>query len=115
MMVQTISGKEIESTLLDNYFHTLVNRIFKILPMRENNEESLGTYLVNLRDEMLGCQGMIPDVKANSLYAGMMFTIQYLVDVPDCSIEDVKSKVFGAISMCNKIASSYSKSEVSAK
>ena len=80
MMVHTITGKEIESTLLDNYFHVLVNRIFKILPMRENNEESLGTYLINLRDEMLGCQEMIPDIKTNSLYAGIMFTIQ-MVDM----------------------------------
>ena len=114
-MVQTITGKEIESTLLDNYFHVLVNRIFKILPMRENNEESLGTYLINLRDEMLGCQEMIPDIKTNSLYAGIMFTIQYLIDAPNCEVDDVKSKVFGAISMCNKIASSYREPEVSAK
>ena len=115
MTIKTISGEGIEKILLDNYFRNLVNRIFKILPMRENNEESLNAYLVNLRDEMLGCQNMIPDIKANSLFSSILFTLQYLIDTPECTTDEVRSKVFGSISICNKLVSAYTKLEVSAE
>lgn len=115
MKVKTITNEEIEKVLLDNYFRNLVNRIFKILPMRENNEESLNAYLVNLRDEMLGCQNLVPDVKSNSLFASILFTLQYLIDTPECTTDEVRSKVFGSISICNKLVSAYTKLEVSAE
>ena len=59
MMVNTTPGVPIDAEILHNYFRRLVNHFFKILPMRENNEESLTTYMQSLQVELLGCKGLI--------------------------------------------------------
>ena len=33
--------------------------------------------------------------------------LQYLIDTPDCPVQDVKREVFRAISICNKLKSRY--------
>lgn len=113
MMVDTIVGTPISATLMENYFHNLVNRFFKILPMRENNEESLITYMQSLQAELLGCEAFIPEMKENSLYLSLLSILQYLINTPECSIKEVKREVFGAISVCNKLMSIYTNMEES--
>jgi hypothetical protein len=48
MNYSTVAGEPINSELLSNYFASLVNAFFKILPMRENGEVSLPTYMHSL-------------------------------------------------------------------
>lgn len=112
-MIETVSDIPVTTALLENYFHNLVNRFFKILPMRENNEESLIIYMQSLQAELLGCKSFIPEMKENSLYLSLLSILQYLIDTPDCSIKEVKREVFGAISMCNKLISIYINTEES--
>lgn len=49
MMVETTAGMPIDAEVLHNYFRNLVNHFFKILPIREQNEESLTTYMQSLQ------------------------------------------------------------------
>lgn len=107
MMVDTNSGTQVPMILLNNYFESLVNRFFKILPMREHNEESLMIYMKNLRSELLGCKSFIPEMQENSLYLSLLSTLQYLIDNPECQISEVKRSVFGSISICNKLMNIY--------
>lgn len=113
MSVDTVFGIPVDANLLRNYFNNLVNQFFKILPMRENNEDSVITYMQSLQIELLGCKDLIPEVRDNSLYLTLLSILQYLIENPDCSIPTVKREVFRAISICNKLKAVYSSMEVS--
>lgn len=110
MIAETVAGKEINHTLIRNYFNKLVNLYFKILPLYEDGEASLRTYMENLRDELIGCSEIIAGIKSDSMYMSLIATLQFLIeglDNPDCTKEKYKQKVFGAITICNKLASRY--------
>ena len=77
--------------LIRNYFHSLVNCYFKILPIRE----------------MLGCGGLLEDIKNDPSYMTLLSILQYFIDHPDCDIAEVRREVFRAIRICNKIAGKY--------
>lgn len=112
MNVNTTVGIPVSINLMKNYFHNLVNQFFKILPMRENDESSVITYMQSLQTELLGCKDLIPEIKENSLYLTLLAILQYLIDNPDCPIATVKREVFRAISVCNKLKSVYTSVEV---
>ena len=113
MTINTITGTPVPQVLLKNYFRSLVNRFFKILPMREENEDSLPAYILNLRSELLGCKSFIPELQKNSLYLSLLSILQYLIDRPECTISETRSEVFNAIGVCNTLLSIYTDEEVS--
>lgn len=96
-----------DSKLLSNYFKSLVNRFFKILPIREQEDESLVIYLKSFQEELLGCQELIVALEYDALFISLLTTLQYLIDHPDSSVQSVRRKVFNAISVCNKLKSMY--------
>ena len=93
--------------LVNNYFNSLVNCYFKILPIRENGEQTIGVYLESLKAEMLGCGGLLEDIKNDPSYMTLLSILQYFIDNPDCDIAEVRREVFRAIRICNKIADKY--------
>lgn len=112
MMVETTTGMPLDAEILHNYFRNLVNHFFKILPIREQNEESLTTYMQSLQAELLGCKGLISAIQNDALYLTLLSILQYLIDNPECPVREVKREVFRAISICNKLKSQYATSEV---
>lgn len=113
MTVNTATGFPVDASFLRQYFKTLVNHFFKILPMREQGEESLATYIESLQVELIGCQSLIENLNEDSCFITLLSILQYLIDHPDCSIRVVKREVFHAISICNKLKSKYIVCEVS--
>lgn len=99
----TVLDQTLPEELVNNYFQNLVNRYFKILPMRENEEPSLMKYLKSLRIELLGCKGVIPKFENDPSYLTLLSILQYIIDNPDCPLDDVRREVFHAISICNKL------------
>lgn len=107
MMIETTNGMTIESEVLHNYFRNLVNHFFKILPIREQNEESLTTYMQSLQAELLGCKGLVGAIQNDASYLTLLSILQYLIDNPECTVREVKREVFRAISICNKLKAQY--------
>lgn len=107
MMINTAAGYPIDKKFLCNYFKTLVNNFFKVLPMRENNEETVQTYMKSLQIELIGCQEFVEIIKNDSLYLTLLAILQYLIDHPECPISEVKREIFRAISICNKLQARY--------
>lgn len=103
MMSETTTGIPINNEIIRGYFKRLVDKLFKILPMRENNEESLTTYMQTLQVELLGLQEFIVTINNDADYLSILSILQYLIDNPDCSISVVKREVFSAISTCNRL------------
>ena len=98
--------------VLYNYFKNLVNRFFKILPMRENNEDTLVIYMQSLQSELLGCKELVESINNDPTYLSLLAILQYLTDNPNEPTRVFKREVFRAISICNKLSAAYVESEV---
>ena len=93
----------IDDGVLHSYFKRLVNQFFKILPIRERGEESLGTYMRSLRAELLGCRGLVLQVRDAASYLTLLSILEYLIEHPDCPVSEVKREVFKAIGICDAL------------
>ena len=102
-MTGTSHGIPVATTFVSGYFAALVNRIFKILPIRERGEATLGTYLDSLIIELLGCERLLTELNGDEGLLTLIATFQYLRDNDDLSVAVVKREVFRAISVCKKI------------
>lgn len=107
MMIQTTAGVPMDATILSNYFRTLVNLFFKILPIKESGESSLEVYMRSLQAELLGCNELIEAVHDDPSFLSLIAILQYLIDTPECEVRVVKREVFRAISICNKLKAKY--------
>lgn len=112
--LQTKTGVSIDSALLRNYFKTLIDSYFKILPMKESGTPTLKAYMNSLQIEMIGCHELVTAIKDDSMYLSLLAILQYFIDNPDCSVGTVKREVFKAITLCNKLVLKYSDKEVEA-
>lgn len=92
---------------LRKYLRSLVDRFFKILPLWEDNEESLPTYLESLQLELVGFDGLMKAIDDDKDFITLLAILQYLIDNPDTAIRTVKREVFRAISICNKLSAKY--------
>ena len=107
MMIQTKVGVPMDATILANYFRSLVNLFFKILPIWESGEGSLETYMKSLQAELLGCKELIEAIHNDPLFLSLISILQYLIDNPSMGATAVKREVFRAISICNKLKARY--------
>lgn len=107
MMIKTTAGVPMDAMILKNYFRTLINLFFKILPIWESGESSLETYMRSLQAELLGCKELIEAIHNDPLFLSLISILQYLIDNPSIEVSVVKREVFRAISICNKLKACY--------
>lgn len=107
MTITAVGGATINQSLLPKYFHSLINRFFKILPMRESSEATLQTYMCSLRAELLGCSHLIPDIGDSASYITLLSILQYLIDNHNEPVPVIKREVFRAINICSKLEAIY--------
>ena len=96
---------------LQNYMRSLVDRFFKILPLWEECEETLPTYLDSMLIEMSGFRSMMFALHHDQDYVTLIAILQYLADNPDTTPRTVRREVFRAISICNKLSAKYGTKE----
>lgn len=92
---------------MKKYMRGLVDRLFKILPLWEDNEESLPVYLDSLLLELKGFNGLMYALHDDRDYVTLLSILQYLIDNPETATHTVKREVFRAISICNKLRAKY--------
>ena len=92
---------------LENYFKTMVNQFFKILPLRENDDPSLQIYMQSFQSELLGCKELIHALNGDPQFVTLLAILQYLIDTPQCPFKVLRREVFRAISICNKMRAKY--------
>ena len=98
----TGDGYKLNDAMLVNRIDGLVNQFYKILPIKESGEPSLTTYMKSLQREMLGCKSLISALDTDAQYLSLLSILQYLID-NDCDTATVKSDVFKAINILNKM------------
>lgn len=106
-MIDTIIGVPISERLLNNYFNALVDSFFKILPIRENEEETLTTYMHSLQLELIGNKRLIKLLNNDARFLRLIAILQFLIDYPETPVPEVKREVFKAIRICNQLKAQY--------
>lgn len=104
--MNTTNGHEIPDKIVENYLTTLINKFFKILPLKEHEEPSLKDYMSSLQFELIGSQSLITAFHYDSRYLSLIAILQYMINNP-CGVADVKRQVFSAISICKKLKEKY--------
>lgn len=107
MIFETAAGVPMEPEVLRRYLSNLVNRFFKILPIRENGENSLDTYINSLQVELLGCKELILALQNDPDVLTLASILQYFIDHPECPVAMTKREVFKAISIIGKLKEKY--------
>lgn len=105
-MLDTTTNLKVDSATLKKYFEVLVNKIFKILPIVENNEASLESYLDSLFIEVSGCRELITVISDDPMYISMLSTLTWIknhVNDKDCTFKRIRREVFHTISICKKL------------
>lgn len=93
---------KIDNQTMSAHIGYLINKVYKILPLKETEEDTLQKYLEGLQREMLGCESLIPAFEKNGQYLSVVSIIQYMID-NDCELSVVKSDVFKAIGILRKM------------
>lgn len=104
--MKTIIGQDIPDKMLDNYLNSLVNKFFKILPIKESGEPSLNEFMRSLQAELIGSKQLIERLSSDSMYMSLISILQYMID-NECDTPVVKREVFKAISICKKLRKKY--------
>lgn len=106
--IETVSGSTISYMVWSNYVRNLVNRFFKILPIREGGEkDTLRTYMISLRNELAGCSEFVVLIHDDAMFLSLLSVLQNLIDHPGSSVSTFRREVFNAISICNKLRDRY--------
>lgn len=102
--MQTIYNP-IPENLYENYMNNLVNRIFKILPLKEENSDTIEVYITNLLYELTGNKELITVLQNDSQYETILANLQILIS----DNENYRSIVLGTIPIVNQLKNKYCK------
>lgn len=92
---------ELPNELVGNYFQLLINNVYKILCLREDDCPTLCQYLENLLRELIGSQELITELQYNGLFLSLLATLESLVTEID--YDNFKSDIFKCINIINKL------------
>lgn len=100
--------EQIHEKVLKNYFDSLVNGFFKILPIKESEEDTLTEYMQSLQLELIGCNSLFADTNYDSALLSLIAILQYLID-NDCEMKVIRREVFKSIGICKMLKKKYFK------
>ena len=103
MMTQSV---RLSSEMIAKYMSNLTNRFYKILPIRENEPETLKDYIGSLLLEMIGCQSFIAALDNDDRYLTLLSTLEYMKG-HNMEIRDVRREVFRCIGVIKKLQEKY--------
>lgn len=95
----------ISNELANEYLSVLISKLFKILPLRENNSDTLHEYLQSLQIEIIGSLDIIDNLHNDAKVVSIINTIQYFID-NDFGVDVCKREVFKCINIVKKIQNS---------
>ena len=93
----------IPSEIMEEYAKMLVGKVFKILPMREKETETLNVYLESFIIELVGNKSLIENLKYEPLFMSLLSTLEYFVENPDAEVAVYKREIFKCIDIVKKI------------
>ena len=89
-----------------NYFNYVIGKVWKILPMTEENNKDLKKHMESLQRELIGKMYLIEDLRCDGYFLTLLNKIEYLIN-EEYTHEVCRSEVFACISIINKIIEKY--------
>ncbi len=90
------------------YFEFLINKTYKILPLKEENSDTLKSYLESYQRELIGNMDLVPLLVNEPKFITVLNTIQYLIS-EEYSDKVCKREVFKCIRILEEINEKYFK------
>jgi len=97
---------QIPNELFNNYLKYLVNKLFKVLPMKEHEVKSLNSYLRSLQIELIGSTELIGTLKNDPQFLSLINTIQFFID-NEFDNQTCKREVFKCIHILEDLQKKY--------
>ncbi|MDF2588221.1 MAG: hypothetical protein K0S41_2062 [Anaerocolumna sp.] len=102
---------EVKYGLLPNesfcrYFDFLIDKTYKILPLKEENSSTLKSYLESYQRELIGNKELINLLKNEPQFISVLNTMQYLID-EEYSTSVCRKEVFKCIRILKDINEKY--------
>lgn len=88
---------------LVKYLNFLVGKFFKILPLKEQKEETLVSYLESLQREMIGNKMLIPLLRNHPDFITLLNTLEYFITNKNISHAIYRKEVFKCINIIKKL------------
>ena len=98
----SIINIEENDMLLISYLKSSINGLYKILPLKEENNKDLVVYISSLRLNLIGVQYNYPRLKYNSDFLSVVNILTYLIN-NDFDVTICKREVFKSIRLIRKI------------
>lgn len=92
---------DMNDDLFRKYFDRLVSKVFKLLPLKEEDNPTLQLYLESLICEIVGGKKFVYDFQNNPEYLSLIMSLESLTEID--KIELYKRKVFECISIIKKL------------
>jgi hypothetical protein len=95
-----------DSTLYFNYLKVLKDRVFKIIPLIEEENDGLFKYIDSLVFELYGLRYVIDGVKDSHNYISLMSTLEAIQDEMIINEKDfsfIRSEVFKSLGTIEKL------------
>lgn len=105
--MMTVYNVDLSRKIVIKRVEDLINQFYKILPLWENESETLSQYISSLIREMLGMQELILEWQNDGMYLSLLGILQFLLDNPDCDVGTVRSDVFKAINIVKRLQKKY--------
>jgi hypothetical protein len=90
------------------YFEFLINKTYKILPLKEEKSDTLKSYLESYQRELIGNMDLVPMLVKEPKFITVLNTIQYLIS-EEYSDKVCKREVFKCIRILEEINEKYFK------
>lgn len=90
------------------YFQFLINKTYKILPLKEENSDTLNSYLESYLRELIGNKELVSVLVNEPKFVTVLNTIQFLIS-EEYSDKVCKREVFKCIRILEEINEKYFK------
>ena len=104
-MIQIKYG-EIPKENFSRYFEFLINKTYKILPLKEEKSETLKSYLESYQRELIGNKELISILVDEPKFISVLATMEYLI-TEEYSTAICKKEVFKCIKILDEIKKKY--------
>ena len=95
-------NRKLPNKALNSYLQNLINKVYKILPMKEEQCSTLESYLLSLENELIGCYELWEILEGSSQFLAIINIIKYL-SIEEYDIQTCKREVFKAIHLIENV------------
>jgi hypothetical protein len=93
---------QIDDELLAKYIERLVNKIFKLLPLKQESNPTLVEYHKSLMLELNGANSLVIALQGDANFMCLICSLEGLLSIEDD--KTYRSKIFELIGICKKLA-----------